>query len=231
MILLLLTNQQISFFGYIYGYFTGGYGPGGYFMLILIQAILVTPIIYKIMKDNHNSGLVIMFVISTLLELICKIFNVDPGLYRLLIVRYIFAIAIGIWIAKNKKTKNYLWILILSVVSIAYITSVQYFGKVYITEYMWTAEHAPAYFYVAILVYIGLNFFDLSKLGKSGLILTSIGKRSYYIYLAQMLYFMLPISYSNSNLVMILQVLLGFVVCITGGFVLEYFYESISFIK
>ena len=231
LLIIFISGNQLSLTQLITGFFTGGFGPGGYFMLILIQGILITPLIYKLMEKNNNIGLVTMFVISTVTELMCKIVNINPDIYRILIVRYIFAIAIGIWMAKNKNIKNYLWISCLSILSVIYIVSVQYYGKIYLTEYMWTAEHAPAYFYVSLIVFVGLHFYDLNKLGRIGIFVTLIGSKSYYIYLAQMIYFMLPITYSDSNIMIVLQIVLGFVACILGGVVLEAISKKITVFK
>lgn len=162
----------------------GGRGPGGYFILLMVQAILFFPILFQIMdRFQPVKALTGIFLVNILLEMMSV--NMHPDMYRLLITRHIFTIALGIYLAKREdsiKIKN--WLPLVGV-SLIYISIVDYGGVHFIIEHMWDSQHPPAYFWTFLLVYLGLkvSFKEVS-------IVTFIGKSSYHIFLVQKIYFM-----------------------------------------
>src|SRR5690625_4049970 len=89
--------------------FTGGWGPGSYFIPVIIQATLILPLLYMVVKKNLTAGVIILFFISILVDAICMMIDVPGSVYRIIVVRYIFALVLGIWLALNNKNINYKW--------------------------------------------------------------------------------------------------------------------------
>lgn len=169
---------------FIRSFALGGRGPGGYFIVLMIQAILFFPILYHIFKKiNPVAALTGIFVVNKLLEVMSV--NMNPDLYRVLIIRHIFSIALGIYLAKNKDEISIKKWIPLVLVSLVYIISVDYGGVHFTIEHMWDSQHPFAYFWTFLLVYGGLKlpFREFS-------LVTLIGKSSYFIFLTQKIYFM-----------------------------------------
>jgi hypothetical protein len=169
-------------------YFVGGIGPGSYFIPIFIQHLLCFPLIlwlFDTFSHHRNIILFLLFAFSIFAEWLCIQANVSDSLYILLYVRYIFAVAIGVFIARYGLQPR---VLFLSLFSAAYITIVSYLKiNVDFIYPSWGFQHAPAYFYTALLIIILWNFYPYLK--KIGLSLNYIGRSSYHIFLFQMLYF------------------------------------------
>lgn len=169
-------------------YFVGGIGPGSYFTPIFIQHLLCFPIImwlFDTFSDHRNIILFLTFAFSIFAEWLCIQVNVPDPLYRLLYVRYIFAVAIGVFMAKYGLQ---LLVSFLSLFSAVYITMVSYLKiNVDFIYPSWGFQHAPAYFYTALIIIILWNIYPYFK--RMGLSLNYIGRSSFHIFLFQMLYF------------------------------------------
>lgn len=169
-------------------YFTGGIGPGSYFTPIFIQHLLCFPFmlwLFDKFSGHKNIILFLIFVFSIFAEWLCIQANISDSLYRLLYVRYIFAVAIGVFLAKYGLPSLFSF---LSLFSAAYITMVSYLKiNVEFIYPSWSFQHSPAYFYTALIIIILWNLYPYFN--RIGLNLTYIGRSSYHIFLFQMLYF------------------------------------------
>lgn len=184
---------EFSYFGLIHGgapldliesFVIGGRGPGGYFILLMVQAILFFPILFHVIdRFQPEKALTGIFLVNILLEVMSA--DMHPDMYRLLITRHIFTIALGIYLAKREESITLKKWLPLVAFSLLYIISVDYGGVHFAIEHMWDSQHAPAYFWTFLLVYLGLKvpFKERS-------LITLIGKSSYHIFLIQKIYFM-----------------------------------------
>lgn len=198
---------------------TGGWGPGNYFIPIIIQATLLMPLIFLLAKRSVTTMTLVLFVISIALEVVCLLADIPENIYRLLIVRYVFALALGVWLAMNNgKTK---WLASLSAVSFVYIGLVSYFGLELIMEKYWLSQHAPSYFWTLLLITIGLNTFKIKNTNIIGKWSIKIGQASYHIFLVQMVYFW-AIGGRIPEDQIVLHVSLSLLVCLIFGLV---FYE------
>lgn len=98
---------------------SGGFGPGSYYMWIYLQIAFLLVVIWPWLKKlSIKKALLVFLIISIGFELLFSFINLPDWLYRLLCVRYLFLIPLGmIWIEKgveiNRKT------IVLSVLSIA----------------------------------------------------------------------------------------------------------------
>ena len=166
----------------------GGFGPGSYYPVIMFQFIFIIPIIYVISYKKLNYSLPIFFAFGVFFDMLTYLSGMPEEIYRLLIGRYIFAIALGSYLALNQNKMNKMLLYSGSILSIIYMYSSVYLDYSIFGHIDWSPQQAPAYFYTAFLFIVGMNF--LPK--KTGFLLTTItkfGKASWHIFLIQMLYF------------------------------------------
>ncbi|WP_423188905.1 acyltransferase family protein [Alkalibacterium sp. f15] len=170
-------------------FFVGGYGPGSYFIPVIVQATLLAPILYLILKKQPTKMMIILFFVSILIDLATYWLDISGSLYRLLIIRHIFSVTLGVWFSLVKTRITFNWLLLPAALSFGYITAVHYFNYELVIEEYWHSQHAPAYFYVLLLIILGMKFFNIKKesvLEKSFIL---IGEASFHIFLTQMFYF------------------------------------------
>lgn len=215
-ILLFLFKDGISFWQLLLQFPTGGWGPGSYFVPIIVQATLILPLIYLLMKKNLNVMTFVLFIISMMMEMVCLWLGVSEDLYRILVVRYIFVLALGVWLAFNYKKINYKWLAPMAALSVIYITGVNYFGLKIIMEPVWLSQHAPAFFYTLLLMLVCLKAYKVKGDHFISRTLIKIGQASYHIFLTQMVYFWF-IPNMFAGLPSYLYVLISVMLCFTAG--------------
>ncbi len=206
----------LSFTSLVTSLLTGGWGPGSYFILVIIQATLILPLIYMLVKKSLTAGTIALFFISILVDAFCMLIDVPGSVYRVIVVRYIFALVLGVWLALNPKKINYRWLIPLAIVSAVYIVGVYYQEWNFFIERYWQSQHAPSYFWTLLLVIIGLKAYQFKAENPVSRLLVKMGQASYHIFLVQMFYFWL-ISDSVSNLPLIIYLLLSLIICIVFG--------------
>ncbi|GEK88427.1 Fucose 4-O-acetylase [Alkalibacterium putridalgicola] len=167
----------------------GGYGPGSYFIPLLLQASILIPFIYLILKKQPTKMMILLFFVSLLIDLASFWLNISGSLYRILIIRHLFSVTLGIWYALEKSTIKLKWLVIPAIASLAYITAVHYYNWELIVEEYWHSQHAPSYFYVLFIIMIGMKYLEVGKESLLEKFFILIGRASLHIYLTQMFYF------------------------------------------
>lgn len=190
--------DEHSFFFYLIG--RGGYG--GYYISIMIQAILVLPLLYVLAKKTTPlTMLLLSFTFNLLYEYFCYSMDIPGFLYRLLLFRYLFALALGMWYYfDNQRSYANVLMKIGAVFSIGYLLVVHYFKipvPFYSFETSWKGQHPLSFFYSLFLFYLGLKYLSSFKVNviKQGLVF--LGKRSYAFFIVQMLYFWILSAYTE----------------------------------
>lgn len=188
--------EEHSFFFYLIG--RGGYG--GYYISIMIQAILVLPLLYMLAKKTTPLTMLIFSFIGNLgYESFSYSFDMPGFLYRLLVFRYLFALALGVWyVFDGHRSYADKLMKIGAVFSIWYLLVVHYFDisvPFYSFETSWRGQNPLSFFYTVFIFHLGLKYLSTFKMHviKQGLIF--LGKRSYAIFIVQMLYFWLLSAY------------------------------------
>ena len=77
-----------------------------YFVPIIIQVTLILPLIYLFCRKNLTIMTIVLFVISIAFEIVCLLIDMSESIYRLLVIRYLFALTLGVWLALNSKKIN-----------------------------------------------------------------------------------------------------------------------------
>lgn len=186
-----LNKQNYSFGNVIKIVWTGGMGPGSYYYPILIQLIFFFPIIYLIVHKFLLKGVALCGIINFLYEITIWAYGFSESSYRLLVFRYTFALACGIYLYFKKdycfgkgKQSILRWTIMLCA-GFVYIYAISYMGyknKVFI---FWTTTN------MLTICWIFPIIFALYKMFKNSTVnfVAIISQASYHIFLVQMVYY------------------------------------------
>lgn len=208
---------------------------GGYYIAILLQFHILFPFLYKAFQKNRfytSIGMVgghLLFDYLVNIGPLSNITDIDR-VYRVAIFRYLVFILAGIWLAAEPKNilnnaKRYYK---LAIVSIVYIVMNSYTPIKFalFREWNWTA--LPVVFLAFAIVVLFMKnenqFIDN--------FLSRMGEHTYFIYVAQMLFFEIEASeylrhtlVEQLNLPLLVPVALDVILCIIGGCVFSFLYS------
>ncbi|MBQ7715298.1 MAG: acyltransferase [Clostridia bacterium] len=219
-IIIVLNNGNIGGpVSLLYNFLQGANGPGGYYYPILLQFVFVFPIIYFIIKKYDFKGLILCAALNFLFEILKNAYMVKEVSYRLIVLRYVFVIAFGCYLAVGKKHIKRLEYSACFLAGVTYIIVFKYLGKTPIFTQFWTETSFWACMYI-----LPIAAFLMSK-NISFKPLEIIGKASYNIFLVQMVYYwccseMIYDRFSFVNKYLIL--LFNIIVCTVIGIVFYY---------
>lgn len=172
----------------------GQYGAGSYYYHLMIQFIIIAPLIYTLLSKFDANGVVLLGLVNFIFEILSSAYNLHPSLYRIIILRYTFAITLGMYAGMKREKK----------ISTALLGTMLIFGTTYIiAPYAWGYSYriftfSPQnitsmffVFYIFPIVYIILDhcneYRSKTFLGKAT---ERIGRASYHIMYTQMILFM-----------------------------------------
>ncbi len=210
-ILFALTGRNVGIRQFVHDFLIGGVGKGNYYYPIMIQFIFWFPILYFIIKKYDYKGLLICFAINGVYELAQKLYDMSGYTYRLLLFRYTFLIAFGIYLAIGKtKIKKSVYA-IGAIISIAYIIVFCYLGVTpLITIHRSGTCFLACLFFcpiAALLINSNIHFAPIELLGKA----------SYNIFLTQMVYYVYAGFMYQRVPMKPLQILINLLVCCVVG--------------
>lgn len=209
----LLIINDLSIIELLKLYLFGAEGVGSYFIPVMFQHIILFPIIYILVVKKSNLALLFLFIIGILFEFSVNVSGSIRHFYSDLYGRYIFAVALGAYIAHHNNKINKMIIVIGSLFSIIYIYLSIYTGVEFFRHDCCIPYQAPAYFYTALLFLGGLYALP-SEIGKYSYYVAELGKASWHIFLFQMLHFwLLPVENDT-----IYSLIFNSVVCLTVGY-------------
>ena len=73
----------------------GGYGPGAYYVPMMIQFVVVFPVVYIILRRYRIYGLLILILFNVLYESCCSTFGINSRVYSMCLFRHIGTVALG----------------------------------------------------------------------------------------------------------------------------------------
>ncbi len=211
--------NNIKFIDIMLLYLQGGVGPGSYFVPVMIQTLIVLPVLYISANKNANFMLLSAFIVNMAFEIYAYKYCMSNEVYRLLFPRYLFAVALGVWIVKIKNVK---WpaVIIGAVISLIYITSVHYFGLInmYPVQPDWLSQNAPAYLWPFAIFLFGIKILPAQA---SGILeyFAKVGRASYHIFLVQMVYFWTASGLMKGKMPMIIFIVINLCICLIAGYV------------
>lgn len=168
-----------------------GYGPGSYYVPVMMQLLIIFPIIYILVDKNPKLGLAVVGSANLLFEVVTRVFEIEKHYYRLSAGRYILLVALGcyLYLYPEHRIKR-LHLATMFLVGIAYIVAVfECKVDLYLFKY-WKTTAMPVAFYIfPIMVVLFRKFYNSTIPGTVGRMLTWIGQASYHIFLVQMVYY------------------------------------------
>jgi len=215
-------GQNVSFAWLIKFFIVGGLGPGSYYFTVMIQAVLMIPIIYWIVSRWKFRGLLGCFTVNVLYEIIKTIICMSPDDYRLLAFRYIYILAYGCYLYVIRRDNIRLCRLcsvIIGLTGAFYIVLFYYTSlKPWITD-QWTLTSV-----FAVLFLFPIMQFLVRAESIHCRMLELVGKASYNIMYAQLLYYVLLFDViSKCFHQTIVQLVMGIIVSCVAGIV---FYKT-----
>ena len=169
----------------------GAYGPGSYYVPIMLQLLVIFPLIYLMIAYNAKLGLAVAALANLAFEVCVIVFDMDKYYYRLSIGRYLLLIAFGcyLYLHPEQRVKPYqMWMMFLA--GLAYLIAVFGFDKDFELFGYWKTTAMPVAFYIfPIVILLFRKFYHCTIPGFVGRLLTQIGKASYHIFLIQMVYY------------------------------------------
>lgn len=206
----------------IYSIISGGYGKGGYYNVIMFQLIILFPLIYFLVKRKGIYGVIDCFLINLLYEIIQTSYLMNGSFYRLISLRYIFIISIGVFIYLSKKKIRPYILLISFVIGLLYVVLVDYtsYKPLFITK--WSDTSLFFGFYVIPVIYVLLNM-KRKKLNLK--IMNSISKASYNIFLVQtLLYYIID----NLKIKITDSIVINCLIMVVASFIVGYIFYKIE---
>ena len=179
-----VINQNLTFRDILWNLLLGGYGPGSYYYPYMIQFVFLFPLIYLAIKRWDFKALIGCGVANVIYELIKTLLEVPEENYRLLLLRYIFAIALGCFFSMGKfKLKKWMGILSFAIGAVfLFLDSyLEYQPHVF---YWWSKTCMLAVLYIAPIAYVLIKKCTLRSKP-----LEIMGQASYNIFLVQMVIF------------------------------------------
>lgn len=169
----------------------GAYGPGSYYVPVMLQLLVVFPVIYMLTDKNAKLGLISAGVANLMFEAAVVLFEIDTYYYRLSIGRYLLLIAFGCYLylhPEHRMKRSQLTVMF--VIGIAYLVAVFGFDRELVLFEHWKTTAMPVAFYIFPIVILLFRKFYHSRIpGAVGKFMTWVGQASYHIFLIQMVYY------------------------------------------
>ena len=207
----------------------GGRGPGSYYYPIMMQFIFVFPVIYWIVSKLNLKGLWLCFGINFFYEIFKYEYGMGPDYYRLSLLRYVFAIAVGVYAAKNKDQVHKIWYWVITLLGCYYIYRTSYLKIIPDAFSMWYRTSMFTCLWVAPIMYVTLRASEKIHIPKIEP-LCLLGKASFNIFLCQMVYYGTFLDNKIYELFpdRLTSLLLNIVICTVGGCIFYYLEQPIT---
>lgn len=194
-----------------YKIITGGWGPGSYYIPILMQLLVVFPILYLSFKKHPKTTMILTFGLHLGFDIVSNTLPIAGWIYRLLIFRYLAFIVVGIMLYHYPKmvTKKRKQLIFLALLSGAYIWTCTYYGYMPLIFTQWNTTSLPTVFWALSIVILGLKHLNDKEDNSIAGAIKTIGKASLHIYLVQMAYFHFEFGRLGAILNMLLCIIIG----------------------
>lgn len=217
---IIFKGERYTIIRFVKDFFKGGYGPGSYYHPVMIQVVFIMPLIWYVINRYKEKGLIIMFIVNLIFEIVKNMIGLSDGLYRLLALRYLFALSLGCYSYYSPKI-NIKYSIISTLIGLSYLIVFNYTGLQPIIMTKWTNTSM-----IAVMYIYPLTKWLISKNLLKNSFIELLGKASFNIFLAQMAYFSVGdgIIYRTISSPF-LQIVANIVICCSAGLVF-YFIET-----
>lgn len=163
---------------------TGGTTPGSYYVLILLQFVVIFPFMLVAFKKAPKISIIFFFSVHFLFDVLTNYLPIPGKFYRVLIFRYLAFIIMGIalYYSYTQVSKSVRW---LAIISLLYIGYSMYLGNVLKIFSKWTNTSLPTVFWALTLVLLGIAYLEKENTNYLTNICSRIGQASYQVFLIQ----------------------------------------------
>lgn len=189
----------------------------------MIQFIFLFPLIYFLIKKYDHKGVMICFAVNFLYEILKNAYEMNEECYRLLVFRYIFLIAIGSYIAVNKRPLKLKYSILMLCCGIVYIVIFKYMKYTPVITNYWSGTSM-----FAVLFIIPIVAFLITNTNTHFKPVEILGKASYNIFLVQMVYYLAASHVYNKVENRLVQLIISIILCTIIGTVYYYIEAPIT---
>lgn len=209
----IITDDDITIGTVLYSFITGGDGPGSYYFPVMLQFVIIVPMILKLVEKYDVKGVLICFGLNIFFEILKNVIHMSVDTYRLLVLKYIFVIAYGIYLFFEKQKPLSILHIAFSGLGGLYIITFCYVGVIPPITSMWTGTSMFASMYI-----FGFMKWLISHKNFRQSFLELLGKASFNIFLVQMFYYW-PVDNIVKGMLhnRMIQLLIGFIFSIAVG--------------
>ncbi|UCE11738.1 MAG: acyltransferase family protein, partial [Candidatus Thorarchaeota archaeon] len=176
------------------------WGPGIWFVPVVLTAVVVLPILYRAYIWNPRVTIVLCFAIDLLAQIALYVLlqgaAANPAmqdalkfLFQTNILFYASAVAMGIWFSDglelDLKRNRFVWVLL--PISLVYLILYQFFSIRF--AFITSDYNLFAFPYSAFLFLLGMRFLPTESQRLLANVATRVGKATYHILMTQILYF------------------------------------------
>ncbi|MHB1416506.1 MAG: acyltransferase family protein [Chloroflexota bacterium] len=177
---------------YVVYFVTGGWGWGAYFMPVIVLHVLLFPFVYRLGQRAPKWLLPMALALDLAFEAIVYVVHLqglpaEPLYLRFLYPRYLFAIALGVWLATGRRSRKAIFIA--GALSGVYVAALEYGGVQVPMDMVWASRAAPAVPWALACVVAGLLFLPRLSGHPVWRGLAAAGRASYHTFLIQSVYF------------------------------------------
>jgi hypothetical protein len=196
--------------------FTGFFlfwGPGNWFIPLLLQSIIILPLLYKAFTKKPIITLIATFIVEIIMILILffvfgEVTSYEEGhlvtILRTSILIYLSAVGLGMWFSFGYKLtdKRNIFMWILFPISLAYIIAYQFFGlyiRINGIPLIRGDYHFLIFLYSAFIFLVIMYLLPQKVERKIGRSIKLISNSTYHILLTQMLGFGMVFAFSGTH--------------------------------
>lgn len=174
----------------IYSFLTGGWGPGSYYVCMMLQLIICFPFFYFLIRQNTIRGSLIILGAQFAFELLVPYTHMPESLYRLIFVRYFVFVWSGIILFYHQKRIKSSYLFCGALTGGLYIFLVSELHYSLPVFQYWAGTSMPTVLWAGTLVILGIRYL-IRLSGIPDKIMLKTGVSTYSIFLVQMIYFQL----------------------------------------
>lgn len=230
-----LNGKIGSAISIISSFLCGGGGPGGYYIAMLFQLLVIFPVVYSLLKPQEsrlkNTCGLILFCL--LYEIGANTIPLTGQFYRICLFRLLLAVVLGILLSMYKERISGSAIpvicFIMGAIYLFMVTCAGYTPKI-VNSWLPTSMFAIPYS-VAIVYwfYKKENFFTRHQRNIVVVVLAFIGRATYFIFLSQKVYFIFSFSKKFlSSTSLPCSVAFDAAVCLIAGCIFYLLYSKIK---
>lgn len=181
--------------------------PGSYFVMLLLQWVLVAPLVWWGHRRSPAATLAAAFLLDVAFEIVCWRLGIGGFFYAGCVLRYLFAASLGMWLAGGRRVWPF------ALAGLAVLVAHAFGWRVPVFPETWQPQNALAAGYAAGMVALGLRLLEHTPRW-----LAEIGRASYHVFLFQGLWFISALASRPGQVPLeVALALLSLVVCSVAG--------------